>query len=68
MIEKEILAQMKSLVKASKVLSCYNLKVITFDYQNEEKMENKKIKFIPSFSITTLTPSPLFGPPRPIPS
>jgi len=39
--------ELKSLVKASKVLSCHDLKVITFDYQNEEKIENKEIKFIP---------------------
>ncbi|MFQ6070827.1 MAG: ATP-binding protein [Candidatus Aminicenantales bacterium] len=39
--------ELKSLVKASKVLSCNDLKVITFDYQKEEKVENNKIKFIP---------------------
>lgn len=39
--------ELKSLMKASKVLSCNDLKVITFDYQNEEHIENKKIKFIP---------------------
>jgi predicted AAA+ superfamily ATPase len=30
-----------------KVLSCHDLKVITYDYQNEEHIENKEIKFIP---------------------
>ena len=39
--------ELKSLIKASKALSCHDLKVITFDYQNEEHIENKKIKFIP---------------------
>jgi predicted AAA+ superfamily ATPase len=30
-----------------KVLSCHDLKVITYDYQNEKHIENKEIKFIP---------------------
>jgi len=39
--------ELKSLIKASKVLSCHDLKVITYDCQNEEHIENKEIKFIP---------------------
>lgn len=36
-----------SLMKASKELKCNNLKIITWDYESEEKFKNKKIKFIP---------------------
>ncbi len=41
--KREIIA----LLKASKDLSCKNLLVITWDYEDEEKIEGKKIKFIP---------------------
>lgn len=39
--------ELNSLLKASKVLKCKNLLVITSDYEGEEKIKNKKIKFIP---------------------
>jgi len=39
--------EIKSLLKASKELKCKNLLIITWDYEAEEKIENKKIKFIP---------------------
>ena len=39
--------ELKALVAASKELKCNNLLVITWDYEAEEKFENKKIKFIP---------------------
>lgn len=39
--------EVKSLLKASRELKCGNLGIITFDYENEEKIEGKKIKFIP---------------------
>lgn len=38
--------ELKSLIKASKELNCSNLLVITSDYEAEEKVKNKKIKFI----------------------
>ena len=37
----------RSLLKASNKLDCDELIVITFDYKNEEKIDNKLIKFIP---------------------
>jgi len=36
-----------SLIKASEELKCKNLLVITEDYECEEKIKNKKIKFVP---------------------
>lgn len=39
--------EIRSLLKASKELKCKNLVVITEEYESEEKVENKKIKFIP---------------------
>ena len=39
--------EVKSLLKASKKLKCKNLLVITWDYEGEEKMGRKKIKFTP---------------------
>ncbi|MCD6476592.1 MAG: ATP-binding protein [Candidatus Aenigmarchaeota archaeon] len=39
--------EIKSLLKASKELKCKNLLVITWDYESEEKIDGKKIKFIP---------------------
>ena len=39
--------EIKSLIKASKELRCDNLRVITWDYESEEKINKKKIKFIP---------------------
>jgi hypothetical protein len=37
----------KNLITASDILSCRNLLVITWDYEAEEKIKGKKIKFIP---------------------
>ena len=42
-IEREI----KSLLKASELLKCKNLLCITWDYEGEEKIGGKKIKFVP---------------------
>jgi len=39
--------ELKSLLKASKTLSCSDLNVITYDYQAEERIAGKRIKFIP---------------------
>ncbi len=37
----------RSLLKAAKELRCKNLLVITWDYEAEEKVDGKKVKFIP---------------------
>lgn len=39
--------EIKALIKASHLLKCNNLIIITFDYEAEEKTENKRIKYIP---------------------
>ena len=39
--------EIKSLLKASQELKCKNLLVITWEYEDEEKIDGKKIKFIP---------------------
>jgi len=39
--------EIKSLVKASEELNCKDLLIITWDYENELKLENKVIRFIP---------------------
>ena len=39
--------ELKSLLKASKTLSCSDLKIITYDYQAEERIAGKRIKFMP---------------------
>jgi len=39
--------ELNSLIKASNELKCDNLMVITWDYEDEWKVENKKIMFIP---------------------
>lgn len=39
--------EIKALIKASKELRCNNLLVVTENYEKEEKVDNKKIKFIP---------------------
>lgn len=39
--------EVKALLKASKELRCKNLRIITWDYESEEKIDGKKIKFIP---------------------
>jgi hypothetical protein len=39
--------EIKALLKASKELKCKNLLVITWDYEDEEKFDGKKINFVP---------------------
>lgn len=39
--------EIKSLLKASDDLKCENLTIITWDYENEETIKNRKIKFVP---------------------
>ncbi len=39
--------ELKALIKASKELKCTNLLVITSGYEGEEKVNSKKIRFIP---------------------
>ena len=39
--------ELKALVKASKELSCGNLKVITWDYEGEEELKGRRIRFVP---------------------
>ena len=39
--------EISSLIKASKELKCKNLLVITWDYESEEEINRRKIKFIP---------------------
>ena len=39
--------EIKGLLKASSKLKCNNLLVITYDYESEQRIERKKIKFIP---------------------
>ncbi|MGB9680691.1 MAG: ATP-binding protein [Minisyncoccia bacterium] len=39
--------EIKSLIKASDELNCKNLLIINQDYEGEEKIKGKKIKFIP---------------------
>lgn len=37
----------KTLIKASRELKCKDLKIITWDYEDEERIENRKIAYIP---------------------
>ncbi|MBC7129077.1 MAG: hypothetical protein H5T45_05035 [Thermoplasmatales archaeon] len=39
--------EIKALIKASELLKCKNLLVITLNYEDEMKLEDKKIFFIP---------------------
>ncbi len=39
--------ELRSLIKASKLLKCNNLLCITWDYESEEFFKGKKIKFLP---------------------
>ncbi len=39
--------EIKSLLKASELLNCKNLKVITWDYESIEEIKGKRIEFIP---------------------
>ncbi|RLJ04675.1 MAG: hypothetical protein DRP18_04415 [Candidatus Aenigmatarchaeota archaeon] len=39
--------EIKSLLKASRELGCKNLLVITWDYEDEENLEGRRIRFLP---------------------
>jgi len=39
--------EIKSLIKAAELLKCKDLVVITWDYDEEEQIEGRKVKFIP---------------------
>jgi len=39
--------ELRSLVKASELLKCKNLKVITWDFEGKEEFKGKSIEFIP---------------------
>lgn len=39
--------EVRALLKASEALRCSNLQVVTFDYENEEVIEGKRIRFTP---------------------
>ena len=39
--------EIRALIKASKELKCKNLLVVTKDYEAEEKIKSKKVKFVP---------------------
>ncbi len=39
--------EIRSLLKASKELKCKDLLVITWDYEDEEKIDRRRIKFVP---------------------
>lgn len=41
--------EIKALLKCGETLKCENMSVITFDYEAEEKIEGKTIKFIPAW-------------------
>ena len=45
--EKVEKREIEALIKASEALECNNLLVITWDYEDEVKINNKKIKFLP---------------------
>ena len=45
--EKTRKREVRGLLKASKELKCNNLKIITWDYESEEEVEGKKIKYVP---------------------
>lgn len=46
-VEEKKEKEVRSLIKASKELKCNDLLVITNDYETEEKINEKKIKFVP---------------------
>lgn len=43
--------ELKALVKASNQLSCKNLLVLTCDYEEEEEIEGKKVKYLPIWMV-----------------
>jgi hypothetical protein len=46
--EEEIeVREKKALIKASEELNCDDMRVITWDYESEEELKGRKIKFIP---------------------
>lgn len=46
--------EIRDLVKAGEELKCKNLFVVTWDYEGEEKIEEKKVKFIPLWKWLTI--------------
>jgi len=46
-VKTKLKKETKSLIKASELLKCKDLLVITWDYENEMKINNKKIVFKP---------------------
>jgi hypothetical protein len=42
-----MLREISGIINASEDIHCNNLLIITWDYENEEKIQDKKIKFIP---------------------
>ncbi|MEM3449155.1 MAG: DUF4143 domain-containing protein, partial [Nitrososphaerota archaeon] len=39
--------EVKALLKAGKELGCKDLLVVTWDYEDEAELENRKVKFVP---------------------
>ncbi len=39
--------ELRGLIKASRELKCKNLLIITYDYEAEEKIKNKKVRYVP---------------------
>ena len=39
--------EIKALLKASELLNCNNLLIITWDYEDEMRIDNKMIKYVP---------------------
>jgi predicted AAA+ superfamily ATPase len=46
-VKTKLKKETKSLIKASELLKCKDLLVITWDYEDEMKINNKKIVFKP---------------------
>lgn len=46
--------EVKSLLRVSEFLKCNNMLVITWDYEGEEKIEGKKIRYIPLWKWLSL--------------
>ncbi|RLJ01950.1 MAG: hypothetical protein DRP11_03645 [Candidatus Aenigmatarchaeota archaeon] len=48
--------EIKALLKSSKDLKCKNLLVITWDYEDEQSQEGRKIRFVPLWKWLLLNP------------
>ena len=55
--DSEIKREISALIEASQELNCDNLTILTWDKEGEEKIKNKKIKFIPLWKWLVETPS-----------